>query len=419
MRTVQRLIRLTMQERDDVRELVVLQGGEAGHALIRPSVPNHRTKQAAVVVVIDYRRSNQIRRARTGGILAVTETAASFEERMSSLDCRRIGRRNLFRTLCRTGIMSLRKRHKSSGNQQRNQAQRWTKASYHVINISQPGFAALVSRAVSAKRLRVLSLGDVGVLVASDAPPYRSKNVGFTSILNNPIDVAALIDHTLLKPEAAATDVAKLCGEAREWKFASVCINPCWVPFAVAQIGGTSVKVCTVIGFPLGANTTRVKIVEAETALNDGALEIDMVQNIGALKSGNLDLARNEMRDLAALAHSRGALLKVILETCLLSDAQKLTACRLAVEAAVDFVKTSTGFSTGGATVADVELMRQAVGPIIGVKASGGVRTLQAVAQMVAAGATRIGTSSGVNIIQEIVAAGIPSDSQSQTKADY
>jgi deoxyribose-phosphate aldolase len=222
--------------------------------------------------------------------------------------------------------------------------------------------------------------------------------------LDNPKTVASLIDHTLLKPEATHPDVVRLCSEARQFSFASVCINPCWVRLAGEMLTDSSVNVCTVVGFPLGANDARAKIAEAQLALSDGAEELDMVQNIGALRSQDINLVRKEISDIADLAHSRGAILKVILETCLLDEQEKITACTLAVEAKVDFVKTSTGFSTGGATLEDVQLMRQAVGPSMGVKASGGIRTLQALRLMVAAGANRIGTSSGVSIVGELTA---------------
>ncbi len=168
------------------------------------------------------------------------------------------------------------------------------------------------------------------------------------------------------------------------------------------QLSGSPVRVCTVIAFPLGANHPRAKIAEAEIALSEGATELDMVQNIGALRSGHFDAVQREIQHLADLAHTGGALLKVILETCLLSEAEKIASCRLAVEAQADFVKTSTGFSTAGAIVADVQLMRRTVGEALGVKASGGVRTLAALRQMVAAGANRIGTSSGVAILREL-----------------
>jgi deoxyribose-phosphate aldolase len=220
--------------------------------------------------------------------------------------------------------------------------------------------------------------------------------------LNNPRAVAALIDHTLLKPEATQPDIARVCEEARQFHFASVCINPCWVTLAAESLAGTGVRVCTVIGFPLGANHLRTKIDEADLALKQGATEIDMVQNIGALLSHNHALVQKEIAELAEIAHARGAILKVILETCLLTDDEKIATCRLAKEAQADFVKTSTGFSTGGATVGDVQLMRRVVGDRIGVKASGGIRTLDHLRQMVAAGATRIGASAGVAIIREL-----------------
>ncbi len=222
--------------------------------------------------------------------------------------------------------------------------------------------------------------------------------------LNNPERVASLIDHTLLKPEATEEDVLRLCGEAREFGFASVCVNPHWVRLTAQGLAGSGVRVATVVGFPLGANEVRTKIAEAKSALSKGAKELDMVQNIGALRSGNFELVQKEVAEAAALAHVSGALLKVILETCLLTDEQKITSCRLAAEAGADFVKTSTGFSTAGATVEDIRLMRQIVGDRIGVKASGGVRTLAALRQMVAAGANRIGTSSGVQIVRELSA---------------
>jgi deoxyribose-phosphate aldolase len=212
-------------------------------------------------------------------------------------------------------------------------------------------------------------------------------------------EIPLLIDHTLLKPDATSDQIVKLCTEAREYGFASVCVNPYWVPVTVQELLGCAVKTCTVIGFPLGANVTPTKIFEAGKALRSGALEIDMVMNIGALRSGDLAAVLADIRGVAEETHSGGAILKVILETCLLTDEQKVTACRLSVDAGADFVKTSTGFSTGGATVEDVALMRATVGPNIGVKASGGVRSLTDLKRMVDAGATRIGTSSGVAIV--------------------
>ncbi len=219
--------------------------------------------------------------------------------------------------------------------------------------------------------------------------------------LANTQSIAQLIDHTLLKPEATSEDIVRLCREAAEHRFYSVCINPYWVRLAAATIEGSRVGVCTVIGFPLGANRMKVKTAEARMALAEGATEIDMVLNIGALRSADFAPVRNEIAELAGIAHTGNALLKVILETCLLSDEQKLIACRFAVEAQADFVKTSTGFSTSGATESDVRLMRQAVGDAVGVKASGGIRSLDMLRRMVEAGANRIGTSSGVQILRE------------------
>lgn len=221
---------------------------------------------------------------------------------------------------------------------------------------------------------------------------------------DRPEVVASLIDHTLLKPEATRSGVARVCDEAREFGFASVCVNPSWVRFVSESLAGSNVRVGTVVGFPLGANETATKFAEASLALEHGAHELDMVQNIGMLRSGNFQPVQKEIASLADLAHSRGAILKVILETCLLNEEEKIAACRLAVEARADFVKTSTGFSTGGATVEDVKLMRQTVGLSMGVKASGGIRTLDALRRMVAAGANRIGSSSGVNILRELKA---------------
>ncbi|MGI8958455.1 MAG: deoxyribose-phosphate aldolase [Bryobacteraceae bacterium] len=220
--------------------------------------------------------------------------------------------------------------------------------------------------------------------------------------LDNPKTVASVIDHTLLKPEAARADVARLCDEARQFSFISVCVNPYWVRFAAELLTDSSVNVGTVVGFPLGANTAGAKLAEAQIALSSGAEQLDMVQNIGALRSQEFEVVRKEIADVAALAHSRGAILKVILETSLLSEEEKIAACTLAVEAKADFVKTSTGFAVAGATLEDVKLIRQVVGPSLGVKASGGIRTLEDLRLMVSAGANRIGTSSGVSIVREI-----------------
>jgi deoxyribose-phosphate aldolase len=212
--------------------------------------------------------------------------------------------------------------------------------------------------------------------------------------------IARLIDHTLLRPEATHPDIVELCRQARENNFASVCLNAYWVPLAAAQLAGTDVKVCTVVGFPLGATSTEAKVAETEAALRAGAQEIDMVQNIGALRGGDDQTVEEEIALVAGVCHRAGAILKVILETSLLTDEQKITACMLAKDAGADFVKTSTGFSVSGATVHDVELMRRTVGPDTGVKASGGIRSLDDLLKMLDAGATRIGASSGVKIIE-------------------
>jgi deoxyribose-phosphate aldolase len=218
-------------------------------------------------------------------------------------------------------------------------------------------------------------------------------------------EIARLIDHTLLKPDATADKIVRLCAEALEYGFASVCVNPFWVPLAAKELTGSSVKTCTVIGFPLGANSTETKVFEAGDAIKAGAQEIDMVINIGALIAGDRTKLLTDLCGVIEAGHEAGALVKVILETCLLTDAQKVAGCRLCMEAGADYVKTSTGFSTGGATVEDVALMRQTVGSLLGVKASGGVRSYSDLRKMVDAGATRIGTSAGVAIVEGAVAA--------------
>ena len=215
------------------------------------------------------------------------------------------------------------------------------------------------------------------------------------------VNIAALIDHTLLRPEATREDIVKLCEEARRYRFASVCVNPYWVALAAAELAGSAVKVCTVVGFPLGATSTEAKRAETEAALKAGAHEIDMVQNIGALRSGDYDAVQADIAAVVKAAHAAGAIVKVILETALLDDPQKIKACQLAKAAGADYVKTSTGFGPSGATTHDVALMRETVGPEMGVKASGGIRTLVDFHAMVDAGATRIGTSSGVLIRAE------------------
>ncbi len=228
----------------------------------------------------------------------------------------------------------------------------------------------------------------------------RSKPYGMLQCNVFDTAIAALIDHTLLRPDATAVDIRKLCEEAREYSFASVCINPYWVPLAASSLAGSSVKVCTVAGFPLGANTTASKVAETREAIQAGTHEIDMVLNIGELRGGNHDAVLHDIQAVTEAAHRGNAIVKVIIETALLDDQQKAVACALAKNAGADFVKTSTGFSTHGATASDVALMRKTVGQDIGVKASGGIRTLEDLKNMVAAGATRIGASASVKIIQ-------------------
>src|SRR5206468_4572958 len=213
--------------------------------------------------------------------------------------------------------------------------------------------------------------------------------------------VSGMIDHTLLKPDATQADIEKLCREAREFHFATVCVNPTWVAAAAALLKGSGVGVCSVVGFPLGATPADVKNYETRRAIFDGATEIDMVINIGALKSGDLRVVERDIEAVVAPCRSCGVLSKVIVEAALLTDDEKITACTLAKAAAADYVKTSTGFGPGGATVADVSLMRRVVGADMGVKAAGGVRDLEGLKAMVAAGATRVGASAGVKIDQQ------------------
>lgn len=214
-----------------------------------------------------------------------------------------------------------------------------------------------------------------------------------------PWDLAPLIDHTLLKPEATALQVEKLCAEARQYGFASVCVNPVWVPLATSLLKGSPVRTCTVVGFPLGASGARAKAFEAAAALAEGAQEVDMVLDLGAAKSGDWDRVQADLQAVRAAVPSP-AVLKVILETCLLDDPEKTRACQLALEVGLEFVKTSTGFSTGGATEADVALMRRVAGLQMGVKASGGIRTYAAALDMVRSGATRLGLSASVAVAQ-------------------
>jgi deoxyribose-phosphate aldolase len=214
-----------------------------------------------------------------------------------------------------------------------------------------------------------------------------------------PVNLAKYIDHTLLKPDATDADIDRLCGEAKQHGFASVCINPVWVSRAAGILKGSGVAVASVIGFPFGATMSEIKAYETRRVIRDGAREIDMVINIGALKSGMLDAVRDDIARVSDACREAGAANKVIIETALLTDEEKVIACQLARQAKADFVKTSTGYASGGATVFDVALMRETVGPTMGVKAAGGIRTAEDVQDMIAAGATRIGASAGVKIV--------------------
>lgn len=212
------------------------------------------------------------------------------------------------------------------------------------------------------------------------------------------MNIAGMIDHTLLRADATQEEITKLTAEAKQYGFASVCVNPAWVSYSKEQLSGTDVKVCTVIGFPLGASTSAVKAYETQDAIANGAAEVDMVINVGELKAGNDALVHQDIEAVVKAASGK-AIVKVIIETCLLTDDEKVRACKLAVQAGADFVKTSTGFSKGGATKEDVALMKNTVGEQAEVKASGGVRSLEDVKLMIEAGATRIGASSGVSIV--------------------
>jgi deoxyribose-phosphate aldolase len=248
--------------------------------------------------------------------------------------------------------------------------------------------------------------------VASDCCPERLRGVlaagaarlglhATGGALLNASGVAAVIDHTLLKPEATRADIEKLCHEAAEFRFATVCVNPAWVALAARLLRATGVGVCSVVGFPLGASMADAKSYETRRAIYDGAAEVDMVINIGALKSGDLRTAERDIEAVVDPCRQCGVVSKVIIEAALLTEEEKVTACTLAKAAGADFVKTSTGFGPGGATAADVALMRRVVGAEMGVKAAGGVRDLDALKAMVAAGATRVGASAGVKIVQE------------------
>jgi deoxyribose-phosphate aldolase len=230
-------------------------------------------------------------------------------------------------------------------------------------------------------------------------------NLTGQSMRRNPFTIANLIDYTLLKPEATKEQIAEICEEARRYEFAAVCVNPIYVKQAAQLLRDSPVKVCTVVGFPLGATLPDVKAYEARRAIEDGAQEIDMVICIGALKSRDYDSVRDEIEAVVRVCHERGAILKVIIETGLLTEEEKVKACELAKASGADYIKTSTGFGPSGATVEDVALMRSVVGKEMGVKASGGIRTFQKAKAMIEAGATRIGASAGVKIVEEAKAA--------------
>lgn len=233
-----------------------------------------------------------------------------------------------------------------------------------------------------------------------DAPAPGPSTSGKTDA-----HLAAMIDHTLLRADATRAEVVQICAEARTHGFASVCVNSAWVSLVARELRGTPVKTCAVAGFPLGAMATAAKVFEAEESIRCGASEIDMVLPVGLLRAGESLAVEKDIRAVAEACHRNGAILKVIFETALLNDAQKLTACNLSVAAGADFVKTSTGFSKSGATAADIALMRRAVGPAIGVKASGGIRSAADARAMIAAGASRIGASASVRIVQEAASA--------------
>jgi deoxyribose-phosphate aldolase len=238
--------------------------------------------------------------------------------------------------------------------------------------------------------LKLAAVYEVQMPLRTDAP-----------VVPRGAEIAALIDHTLLKPDATAVQIQKLCQEAQEHQFTAVCVNPVYVPLAAGLLARAPVQVCTVVGFPLGASLASYKVIEALACMQAGASEIDMVINIGALKGEAYGMVLNEVEALAQAVHNQGAILKVIIETALLTPREKIIACLISKEAGADFVKTSTGFASAGATVPDVELMRSVVGADLGVKAAGGVRTLAIALAMIRAGATRIGSSASVQIMRE------------------
>jgi deoxyribose-phosphate aldolase len=261
-----------------------------------------------------------------------------------------------------------------------------------VAQIGDEILAQLGSAAPAAKEGEGLNLPNQDCPGSSEGCTDNTKRVDAS--------IASLIDHTILRADATRDDVLKICREARDYGFASVCINPYWVPLTRAELAGSPVKVCTVVGFPLGATSTEAKVAETAAAVRAGAQEIDMVINVGALRSGDREAVRRDIQSVVETAHEGGAIVKAILETALLDDAQKTVACTLCKLAGADFVKTSTGFGPSGATAHDVALMRSVVGPEMGVKAAGGIRTLEDFRAMVAAGATRVGASASVKIVE-------------------
>lgn len=242
---------------------------------------------------------------------------------------------------------------------------------------------------------------------------YEKVSSGVENTNSKSKSIASMIDHTLLKQNASVDQIKKVCEEAREYKFASVCVNPSYVPLVAHMLKGSGVKTCCVVGFPLGATSTKAKVEETKDVIENGAQEVDMVINVGAIKSGDWNYVQKDI-EAVVMASKGKALVKVIIETCLLTDEEKVKACTASKEAGADFVKTSTGFSTGGATVEDIRLMRETVGPDMGVKASGGVKDYKSAVDMINAGATRVGTSSGISIVKsEVIGETTPKTSTS------
>ena len=408
MRAMERGVCLIVQKRDDVGNLIIFESGEARHTFVGPPVADDRFQGIAPVIAQRDRRTQEIGSARSGRIVAMTKTTARLKKRPPASDGGWIFDRLLARL--RNRLVSLTAIYKTGDRAQEidDQTRKAERRRHRPFSISNQYFQIRGRRNAGEE-----------VLCLSHAAQFVLR-VNVYENLDQPSTVASLIDHTLLKPESSKSDIQRLCDQAKQHRFASVCVNPCWVALAAEELAGAGIAVCTVIGFPLGANETRTKLFEAELALSRGATELDAVQNIGALLSGDLALAAGELGELARLAQSRGALLKAILETCLLTAEQKQLACTLAVRAGADFVKTSTGFAREGATPEDVALMRRAVGESAGVKASGGIRTLTELRAMVRAGATRIGTSSGVQILRQLQSGSfLDSASDITSKAAY